>query len=355
MGVYFALRTHYGYPTGKYLRYFSEDESVLAWFQKRWQGFDDTGDSSPAWGYVKEMVGAEVYGFASLFTAIAEHKIPVPRTTRGLAAILRKHLYVEGEILISTHAIQVLTDDDELELAYYFFDDHYLEKEPEKAAYLLHEDWELPTDTELFVAVRPTTIYGETLPSGGSGVGVVYVVFLSFYDSSNLTDLDGVYRIPGIRLPQLMAYLRDSPPGEGWVVDLELLRALTATPGGQSGGERTLHDALNEAATIPIAEIDDVLYKMDFGKGKPSEDRARLAKVLVKNPTTDALKSGKYSLVQTEEHIAQLCLHSGTWSLPSGDISLYYRWIFFDDVWLSAHPALGKAILRFGTRWDVLT
>lgn len=321
MGVYFALRTHYDYPTGKYLRYFPECESVLAWFQRYWQGRNSEDDTVP--GYDYEILGCNLYGFNSLFEAIAEHNLAPPKTMRQLSALLNEHLYVEGEILISANAIQVLTDDDELELAYYFFDDHYLAKEPEKAAYLLLDDWELPTNTEPSSAGKipalPTSV--KTLPAKEKGSGAVYAVFLSFYDSCNLDDLEGAYRIPGVRLPQLTTYLRDSLPHDDWVTDLELLRALTAVPEGAS--ENALQDVLTEAATIPLGEIHELLYKLDFGKGTPAEDRVKLTEALLRNESEEVTESSKRSLVQVEEHVAQLCLHASTWNDPSGEMLLY--------------------------------
>lgn len=352
MGVYFALRTHYDYPTGKYLRYFPEDDSVLEWFQRHWQGRSDEDSAKPGYGY--EILGCSVYGFDSLFEAIAEHELTPPKTMRQLSALLNEHLYVEGEILTSANALQVLTDDDELELAYYFFDDHFIVKHPEKAAYLLHDNWELPSSTEAVSSRLPSLPIGvKTLPNSGKGAGAVYTIFLSFYDSSNLSDLDGTYRIPGIRLTDLMNYLRGCVPNEDWVVDLQLLRALTAVP--QGAEKKELQDVLTEASTIPVPSVSETLYKLKFGKGSPAEDRAKMVKALAKIDTDYARKFGKEPLLQMDEHIAQLSFHTSTWYTASGDVSLYYRWILFDDVWFRAHPALGHSILRFGTRWDVLT
>ncbi|MBC8143539.1 MAG: hypothetical protein H7Y38_19080 [Armatimonadetes bacterium] len=345
MGVYFALRTHYEYPTGKYLRHFPDDKTVLSWFQKRWQGFDDEADSTLAPNYAREIVGADVYGFDSLFAAIAEHNLPVPKTERQLAAILQEHLYVEGEILASPHVIQVLTDDDELELAYYFFDDDYLAKNADKAAYLLYDDWRLPA------SIEPTADRVPALPGGVESLapvrgrrGTVYAVFLTFYDSSSLTDIQGAYRIGGIRLPQFSAYLAGTRPTESWLSELLLMRTLAAPP-------RTLSEILGEITKLEMSHLNFSSDWEYFRDATVTDCQARLAQMLAKVAPDRLSLSRDESLLQTEEHIAQLCLQTGTWDANK----LFTRWIFFDDLWLRANPVLGKAMLRFGTRWDVLT
>ena len=100
MSVYFALRSHYEGPAGGVLRRF-DDESILAWFQRHWQGA--TGEASYA--LAESALGCDVYGFATLFQEIAEHELAPPRSDRQLRALLEEHLYAEGEILYSPHAL----------------------------------------------------------------------------------------------------------------------------------------------------------------------------------------------------------------------------------------------------------
>jgi hypothetical protein len=50
------------------------------------------------------------------------------------------------------------------------------------------------------------------------------------------------------------------------------------------------------------------------------------------------------------EHLVQACVDG------SGTADPYYgQWYFFDDVWASAQPDLANALLRFASRWDVLS
>jgi hypothetical protein len=62
------------------------------------------------------------------------------------------------------------------------------------------------------------------------------------------------------------------------------------------------------------------------------------------------LRTTLHSLIHVEEHLAQMCL-DGSWT----DEPYFGQWIFFDDLWASAHADLANAILHFAARWDVLT
>src|SRR5262249_38498266 len=142
VSVYFVYRSHYDTPSLNHVRRF-EDDTVLAWFQRHWKG---VADRAQAGDQVRKVFGCYVYGFGSLFHAIAEHSLPPPAASTALKRVLQAHLYFEGELLCRPHVIQVLTDDDELQMAYYFFDDHYLAEHADRAAFLLREDWHLPAD-----------------------------------------------------------------------------------------------------------------------------------------------------------------------------------------------------------------
>jgi len=71
--------------------------------------------------------------------------------------------------------------------------------------------------------------------------------------------------------------------------------------------------------------------------------------------TLEASGPPSRSLVHVGEHVAQLCLHYDHWQTPRRELDLYHEWVYFDDLWASAHPDLANAILRHVRRWDVLS
>jgi len=336
MSVLFVYRSHYEGPTGKYVRRF-EDASILDWFRARWRGASEEA----AYEVVDTMLGTEVYGFDSLFSAIEEHDLKPPRSEVGLRDYLDEHLYVEGEILHTPHAIQVATDDDEIELAYYFFDDAFLVKDAAKAAFLLHEGVELPATAGAsgYKPCSETTSLGDN-----GGEGAVYMAFLAYYDSSGLTNLEGGYRIDGIRLLELCDYLTAAEPTPLWPFELRLLRS-------RLNADRSLAEGLVACAGYPVAAICNSTDTSKVGFGDPGAAAKELDRLLIETRRPGDTQDPSKSLLQSETHVAQLCLHTERW----GEDDMYHRWILFDDVWAEAHPDLAEAILRYAARWDVLS
>jgi hypothetical protein len=335
MSVLFVYRSHYEGPTGKYVRQF-EDKSILDWFRDRWRGAQ--GDD--AFEVARTALGTDVYGFDSLFRAIAELGLKPPRSDAELREQLEKHLYVEGEILHSPHCIQVLTDDDEIELAYYFCDDVFRAEHATKAAFLLHEGVGLPaTAGESGYKPRVETKFLDRK----GGEGSVYMAFLAYYDSSNL-DLAGGYRIDGIRLPELRDHLTSVKPTGAWPFELRLLRS-------RLDGGLSLAQGLGDCTSFPVAVVCNRINTSKIGLGHLRAAVDELDALRTDSRLARSAHDPSKSLVQAERHVAQLCLHTDRWD----NRDLYHRWILFDDLWAATHADLAEAILRYATRWDVLS
>jgi uncharacterized protein (TIGR02996 family) len=385
VSVYFVYRSHYGTPSLNHLRTFPDD-SVLAWFQRHWQG---TADDREADEYADKLFGCYVYGFSSLFEAITEHSLRPPASSAALKKALEEHLYVEGRILYRPHVIQVLTDDDELEMAYFFFDDHFLAQHADRAAFLLREGWRLPADWAAG-AFRPGVSVRKLEPAG-RGEGTTYLAFLAWYDSGNLGNLQGPWAIRGVRVPDLARHLATTVPAPGhrseggWPFELKLLRsqlldvtakapreekallrAIRAQPDeaaswqvhadwleehGQ-GRNTILERAFRASGRYSVGYICNSLDTSRFIGESLAEARKQLAELM--EEFGDRKKNDpRKTLLQADDHVAQLCLHAGRWSWSETD--QYHRWVLFDDLWASGQPALANAILRYAQRWDVLT
>lgn len=381
MSVYFVYRCPYIAPTGKHLKRF-DDDTVLDWFRNRWHRLADT-DHKVVGERLEQELGCRVYGFGLLFEDVAEQALPVPRTPQEVAAFIH-----ENEVRFdSPHALQVCTDDDEVGLAYYFFDDHFLKKYSKRATFLL-TDWQLPDGCGPggYRTLEPT----EKGKPRGPWQGTTYVVDLD--SPGDMDDLCSAYRIEGVRLPDFARYLMRVPFDVGYtssqLVDLRgliaiepngcdplecsFLEALRDNPddkaawnaysdwlqerGERSAGAHLLHRALCRLG----------LYKDDTWTKYPKVP-GRLAKIdtasadirqvyQVMRPIAEAadrqMESSR-SLVHSHEHVVQLALHDHYWKY--GNRHIYHHWILFDDLWASAHPDLANAILRYVRRWDVLS
>ncbi|MCI0456268.1 MAG: TIGR02996 domain-containing protein [Gemmataceae bacterium] len=342
MSVYFVYRSHYEGPSGKHVRRFDAD-TILDWFRSHWKPLADEA----AREYARKLLGCEVYSFGRLFTSIAEQSVPPPRTMRELAGHLEQFLYV-NEMRSSTHALQIYTDDDDLEMAIYFFDDQYLADHPARAAFLTHGEWALPA-TALEGAFRPAERTKELKPRG-RGEGTTYAVFNTFYASDNLDYLPGGIRFQGVRLPDLARQLLVAKVDqhERELLDVRAAMLSAPAPRGEEGFLGPLRENPKDDATWQV--YSDWLEE----RGKPRAGRHLLqlalagvqARPLNQKPAPDPKKSK----VRVEEHMAQLCLHVDRW----GERDLYHQYFFFDDRWAAAHPDLANSLLRWARRWDVL-
>src|SRR5262249_44156120 len=146
----------------------------------------------------------------ALFERIAEHHWPPPKTPAQLREYLDDSVY-NNELIVGQHCLQIHTDNDEIEMAVYAFDDHFRGKHPGLTEYLVLPGWELPDGEKAGGRFRPFGEPGD-MPKG-SGAGAVYGEICLFMDSCNLSDLGGGggWRIRGVRIPDLARYLLELP------------------------------------------------------------------------------------------------------------------------------------------------
>ena len=162
--VTFVYRSDYDNPSGKFVRRLKET-TILEWFQKNWElGTVEIGDDQ--WLGEREL-GRRVYGFWYLFEQIAERKTPVPQSNKQLCATMHELGYPEGFIHFEANAAEAFTDDDELDLRWFFVEAEFADKHPEKCRYLLH-DGPLPTEAESSQSSEPCTyLYAHGCPMDG--------------------------------------------------------------------------------------------------------------------------------------------------------------------------------------------
>jgi hypothetical protein len=337
-----VYRNHYAGPLSKHIVRFPDDSSVLGWFQRLWplaQAAPDAHD------LIEAQLGGRVYGFATIFEAAREHKLPPPRSLKALKALLDKHLYVEGEVRLDAHSLRALTDDDEVNLAYFFFDE--VAAEPERVAYLLQPDFPLPHGAAR-AASFTSPVEGRPLGPAGQGKGRTWAVLLTFYDSDSFPDEPPGY-FEGVRLPELLGHLRTTIPEGGedpreeypatWPIELRLLRAAIEP------GDQDLEPALRRCADYPLWTVGSESGCGRAGLGPQKKGWADFKK-LAKGRKPDGDPS--QSLISVAPHLAQAAMHA------SGAFG-YQQWFLFDDLWASAHPALAASLLRYAAGWDPWT
>ncbi|GAA3036616.1 hypothetical protein [Streptosporangium longisporum] len=339
--THFVYRTHYEGPLGKRVRRLP-DATVLDWFRRGWRTVvDDPAGDARAW--VAAELGGDVYGLSTIFEDAREHRLPAPRSWRDLADMLPEHLYHEGDLLVDEHSVRVHTDDDEVELPYFFFDDTLAARHPERVAYLLHDGWPLPDDTRegggtgAGTTRDPDAGPDADAPHGPDAVAT-HAVLLTFYDSESIC-WQPPFSFPGVRLPALAAHLRATAEDlTEWPHELLVLRALVAP------GDDDLGPALRRCNHWP--SYDGELPPELLGEHAPAHAFA-LGR-LEESASGGDLGGGRdpsRTLLECGAHLAQMSIHL------DGHFG-HQQWFVFDDVWAGRHGDLAASLLRYATDWD---
>ncbi|WP_436530913.1 hypothetical protein [Actinoplanes sp. HUAS TT8] len=313
--MHFVYRSHYEGPLSKLVRRLP-DATVLDWFRRNWERPDP-------WNWIQDELGANVYGLSTIFEAAREHRLPPPADTGQLRALLHEHLYVEGDtdyIRVDEHSVRVRTDDDEVELAYFFLDDEVIARYPDRLAYLVHESWPLPDEAGGEPAAGPTT----------------HAVFLTFYDGASL-EVEPPVTIPGTGLDGLATSLRRGDD-ERWPAELRILAALIAQ--GEPGPDaEALAVALRRATRWPG-------FGLDADESLRDGELEHAVDLVLTAPIAEGRKP-EASLILVGRHLAQMAMHCST---EFG----FQQWFLFDDVWAAAYPDLAASLLRYASGWDPL-
>jgi uncharacterized protein (TIGR02996 family) len=355
MSVWFAYRCHYDLPATRFVKRFDE-ATILEWFRNHCKPI---ADDDEAHAYVKDLFGFEPYAFGYFLTRLAEEKVPPPRNNRELREALR-YWSVEGDLLLHAHAIQVLDDDDESEMAFYIFDDVFARDHPERVAWLMLQDWRLPTSagTGSFAPAFRTRRWKPR----GSWEGTTYLAFLVCHDSCNLGDLEVEgCRLEGVRLPQLARLLARVPESKRedfeWYSELrDLAGEILAEDADSDPVEKVFLQELRKNPHDDHAW--DVYGDWLEERGRPRAELCLLQRALERIGKREPRQHhpsipvpGSLSQWQIAPHIAQLCLHTGTVFAHNE----FDHWVLFDDLWASAHPDLANSLIRQLDRWDVMS
>ncbi|SDG52617.1 hypothetical protein SAMN05421505_10534 [Sinosporangium album] len=349
--TWFVYRSHYEGPLSKRVRRLP-DATALDWFRR---GFEVAGDAlADIETWVSAELGGDVHGLSSVFVAAREHRLPPPADWDGLREVLQAHLRVDGEVRVEPSFVRALTDDDEIQLAYYFCDDSFVGAHPDLLAFHLWEGWRLP-DVPLsirkevslpaqlsqllqeFQSSRGETLFTpldqieELSFARAGGEGTTYALLLTFADGASRGRV-GPVAIPGTRLPDLAARLREPVGPDAWPSELLILRALVAP------GERDLTSALGRCNLWPSFTEWPVPVDLAGDHAVAHEDAMR--HIRFRGPE-EGRDPGK-TLIHTAAHTAQMSIHlSGFFG--------YQQWILFDDVWARAYESLARSLLRFAS------
>jgi|GEM_PF-6045434 len=360
MSVELIYRTPYNHFDNKFHKSFPEVDTVLEWFQNLWRFHDE--DPHQFYENASDYIGIRIYGFWGPFRIydeefdISSNPSP-PNDFSSLKEYLNNGYCNVIDMGENENFIQVLTDDDELELAYYIFDSSYLKEDPTSIDYLLKQDYSLPlsfsTDSD------GSVIDGKyrTIETNKGKKGKVYFLRSNTSGGDNLSSAENsVVIYNGIRLPELYDFVLDDHDD-----DLEILRLFA-----QGSLEQTINKIVRfkKHWVLIYREFYEKFSYDDFNEMTPKEGSSYVMQ-LVDNAEEKIIerhfkefKPSSKSKYQVSDHFLQFSLNTDSWGtiplMGTSPADLYDHFIIFDDLWASKNEILAKSLINFFKGWKVL-
>lgn len=348
MATHFVYRSPY-FPQHKFYKPQSE-LTVLEWFQSLWKLKTTDYDQYDA--TIEAKLGTRVYGLHNyLLENIYLDEVSMPTNFIELINCLEEFSYVTEIIISSTHLIQILTDDDEVDMAYYVFDDTYLQRNPQKITYLIQDHFPREAqqlERRFFAEFYPKTIFANLQPDNS-----VYLAFFSIWGNNSLFRLpdtqNGVIKIEGIDLSTLPSFLANWQPQkslDAYPLELLFLRAQAI----KKGELLSLEECLECITKLPvaIAEQDKVfdvetLFEQDIDQINQNLENT-IKQSFDQQYLDKCVSNSSYAL---DAHCAAVSLYfTEILNQPT-----YEYWLIFDNVWATAHPMLANSIINFAKGW----
>ena len=373
MGVTYIYRSFDCGPSGRHVKWFPQ-ASILEWFQHHWD-HHAVGDDLAASQRLRETLESDGWFLWNPF----DFTRACPQSNQDLLRLLDTHTD-EHASQLDPFCLQVFTEEDGEGGALFYVDDAYLARAGDRAAFLIHDGWKLPEVVEpAATPFVPAVEVGTPLPNGDAE-GITYFVWMERMTKYPLEDgLPFVDRIEGARLPDLARYLvtadltdsewstrqyqlraallLDWPEAEP--IEQAFLAALQADPDDgatwaawadwrEEQGKTPLGTALLTRALERFAAYDG--KAQDHFPANEDLAMARDAWAVFEREYAERRRGYRWSEVSGDRHLVQACLDVSWTSEP-----VYAQVYLFDDFWGASHPALANGLLRFATRWDVLT
>lgn len=306
MKIYFAYRSVY-IPNNRFIKEFEAD-SILDFFQKNWAILhSDDYD---------KLLGTKVYGFPMFDegnTGI-DTQLVLPTGIRDLVKKLSNNVY-HVDIRGNENCIEVLTDDDEVELAWYVFTEKFKQENWHKLAVWFCED--LPTkiyqyDQEFLTNYEDAYVFklGKDIDKS------TYLIANTIYDGANLSDIREI-RIIGTDLPNLIKTLKNYEFKEDIGYGFDVLKLLQ-------------HIALSNNS------LDDQVIFSEFVKFNLAE--LNFEKWQINNKP---IRENDKSSLKVSDHLIEMSVN---------DVGEFYNYyVLFDNIWASNHPELAESLIYFGS------
>ncbi len=345
MATHFVYRSPYFHNHKFYKE--QPEQNILEWFQAFWklkQGNYDLYDS-----IIEEKIGTRVYGIHDyLLENIYEGAVKMPVNLTELLGCLREYSYVNEIIINDEHLIQIHTDDDELDMVYYIFDDTFVERNPDKALFLCNDLKDLLTNVKNGETKVPNLPQIPFRVKSSEGEEAIYFLFFSSWGENSIGLLNeqgnSVGCLQGVNFDNLTLFLNEWQPTKNTPEELLLIRSKVRNNNKINTLEETLV-SLNELV------IPSLLWNKRFDKHNLYNESVDDVQAYLENIMTHLSKDDTRlpAQIYISTHFVEMIYNASR----TGDEGVFDYWLMFDEAWADQNPSLAINLIKFAQSWRI--
>ena len=345
MATHFVYRSPY-FPNHKFYKEQGE-QNILGWFQALWKLKNEDYELYDS--IIEKKIGTRVYGIHDyLLENIYEGSVKMPNNLDELLKCLQEYSYVNEIIMNDQHLIQIHTDDDELDLVYYIFDDVFVKQNPDKALFLCNNLKDLLTNSKNRDTKAPNPPQIPFKVKVNEGQEAIYFLFFSSWGENSiglLSDFgNSVGYLQGVNFDNLTLFLNEWQPTKNTPEELLLIRSQVRSDSKINSLEETLV-SLNEVA-IPFILWDKRFDKHNLYNQSVSNVQTYLENIMISlNKDYTRLPAQ----IDISTHFVEMIYDTSRIK----DESVFDHWLMFDNVWVDQNPSLATNLIKFSQSWRI--
>lgn len=338
MKIYFVYRSAYE-SISRYMKEF-EENSILEWFQTNWNKLSNEDEFN-------KLLGLYVYGFP--ISKIDDYLIvPPPDSLEDLKNKLDQYVYL-NEIKVTENCVEVITDDDEIGLAWYVFDEIFVQNNPEKSNFWLIR--ELPIKySNKGKLLNNNEQFNEILPKGHLK-GCLYLGLVSDKNTCEYYFSAGLLKIENIRLPNLLEYLRNNSITISYVdknrtLDYGYKYLIFLQYLAQNLPNEGLHRIIESFCKLTLSHLTEDLDEPTIkriNQDITKDDNWSLKRFTHLSEYQEMMSERRYECFKPFKRVSE---HLCEWA-EIFESDFYNYFVIFDDLWVGENEILAENISRF--------
>lgn len=357
MALYFIYRTPYNTLVSKFTKRI-EANSILEWFQQIWRLDLNGADLTQ---FFIETFGMEVYGIVDIGYPIVGRQIQQPESFDELIKIIKENAYINSLKTENEKYLEVETDDDDFDLAWYLIEEEYAKKNLNRFSYLIYEDWKLPINFSEGGKKKLDYDFKEIINPVEKKEGELYFISICQDDADGPIQEKPI-KISGIRLTDLKDYLINEKFSYEELPKELILYLVKLKEQEKLTNELLISDleSFQDAILLfhQLFQSYKIIEKDKLNLGYEASKQEFEKKFNILREKISYLDEMKEFYIRGNEHFIQMTIQATFFGVPidleNMEIKKQYDQIFiFDDLWVNENYELANSLVNYYTSWSL--